>query len=125
MAARAVLLAEADQPGAPTLQLCADVPPHWLGQGWEAHGLLTAHGRVAYAVRWHGDHAALLWERQPWYDAPPVRITAPALDPTWSSTDPTGEALLGPVALPAPDGPPPSGVTTPVTLSPMPPRDPG
>jgi hypothetical protein len=125
MAARALLLAEADQPGVPAVQLCADVPEHWLGQGWEAHDLLTAHGRVSYAVRWHGDRAALLWERQPWRGSAPVRITAPVLDPTWSSEEPTGEALLGPVALPTADGPPAQGVTTPVTLSPTPPREPG
>jgi hypothetical protein len=123
MAVRSLLLAEADADGVGVVQLCAEVPEHWLGQGWEVHGLTTAHGRVSYAVRWHGDRAALLWERQPWAGAAPVRLTAPGLDPTWSTTEPTGEALLGPIALPTPDGPPAQGVTTPVTLSPTPPRE--
>jgi len=42
-------------------------------------------------VRWHGDRPALLWE------APPgARVTAPGLDPTWSSDAASGEVLLGP-----------------------------
>jgi hypothetical protein len=34
-----------------------------------------------------------------------VTLTAPGLDPSWSTTDPRGEALLGPV--PPPPAPPP------------------
>jgi hypothetical protein len=40
-------------------------------------------------VRWHGARPALLW------DVPPgTRVRAPALDPTWSSTKASSEALL-------------------------------
>jgi hypothetical protein len=46
-------------------------------------------GRVSCSVRWHGPRPALLW------DAPAdVTVRAPALDPAWSSTEATGEALL-------------------------------
>jgi hypothetical protein len=118
-----VLLAGETEGAEPGLQLSPKVPVEWLGQGWEAHDLPTAHGRLSYAVRWHGDRPALLWELAPWPDAPPVRITAPGLDPSWSASEPTGEALLSPVALPEP--PPTSGVSTPVTLERRPPKDPG
>jgi hypothetical protein len=41
-------------------------------------------------VRWHGDRPALLWSVPAG-----TRISAPGLDPEWSSADPQGEALLG------------------------------
>jgi hypothetical protein len=71
------------------------VPDEWLGQGIEVHDAPTDHGLVSWAVRWHGDRPALLW------DAPVgVRVTAPGLDPTWSSDKGKGDALLSPVAPP-------------------------
>ena len=39
----------------------------------------------------------LLWEVDPHPGLPAVRLTAPGLEPSWSTTDPRGEALLGPV----------------------------
>jgi hypothetical protein len=49
-------------------------------------------GRLSYSVRWHGEHPALLWEiSEP---APGVTLTAPALDPAWSTTELAGETLL-------------------------------
>jgi hypothetical protein len=69
--------------------LLAELPPAWLGQGIEVHAAPTRYGPVSYAVRWHGERPALLW------DAPPgVRLTAPGLDPTWSSDEPAGDTLL-------------------------------
>jgi hypothetical protein len=43
-----------------------------------------------------------LWELTPHgdLDATPVRLTAPGLDPTWSSTELRGEALLSAYDLP-------------------------
>ena len=49
----------------PTLALSSLVPADWYGQGWEVHDAPTAHGTVSYAVRWHGDRVALLWEVDP------------------------------------------------------------
>jgi hypothetical protein len=101
------------------LALSPDVPDAWLGQGWEVHGLPTAHGRLSYAIRWHGERPALLWELEPHAGLPPVRLTAPALDPGWSSTEPEGEALLAAVAVP--ERPRARrGLTIPVTIQPMP-----
>lgn len=79
------------------LVLGSVVPDAWLGQSWSVQGLPTTVGMLGYAVRWHGDRAALLWELEPWPGQGPVRIRAPCLDPAWSTDQPRGEALLGPV----------------------------
>jgi hypothetical protein len=79
------------------LVLCGAVPTGWLGQGWEVHDAPTALGRLGFAVRWHGDRPALLWELEPHADLGQIRITAPGLDPSWSGDQLAGEALLGPV----------------------------
>jgi hypothetical protein len=81
--------------GIPGVAMCNVVPDEWLGQGIEVHDAPTSFGPVSFAVRWHGDRPALLW------DGPAgVRFTAPGLDPTWSSDRPKGDALLSPVAPP-------------------------
>lgn len=96
------------------------VPESWLGQGWELHDAPTRHGRLSFAVRWHGDRPALLWELVPHEGAGPVRLTIPGLDPAWSTVDVSGEALLAPVAVP--DKGPRRGLTIPVSIEPMPRR---
>jgi hypothetical protein len=91
-----------EMPGVPGgVALASLVPDGWYGRGWEVHDAPTAAGHVSYAVRWHGDRAALLWEVTPHVSGQPVRLTAPGLDPAWSTTDRRGEALLGPVPAPA------------------------
>ncbi|HEX2038539.1 MAG TPA: hypothetical protein VHF47_02280 [Acidimicrobiales bacterium] len=83
------------------LALCSMLPDAWASEGIEVHDAPTHAGRLSFAVRRHGDRPALLWELQPHPDITrPVPITAPGLDPTWSSTDLRGEALLsgGPLA---------------------------
>ncbi|HVV36450.1 MAG TPA: hypothetical protein VHC63_07575 [Acidimicrobiales bacterium] len=65
-------------------------PAAWRGRSVDVANLPTNRGPVSFALRWHGDHPALLWE------APPkVSVRAPAFDPDWSSTEPSGEVLLG------------------------------
>nr|MBA3654738.1 hypothetical protein [Actinomycetota bacterium] len=81
------------------LALCTMLPAAWQGQPIEVHDAPTYFGRLSFVLRWHGDRPALLWELDKRNDAP-VRITAPGLDPTWSTTDPRGDALLGPVGVP-------------------------
>jgi hypothetical protein len=83
--------------------LASLVPDGWYGRGWEVHDAPTAVGQVSYAVRWHGDRAALLWEVTPHPGVGEIRLTAPGIDPSWSTTERRGEALLGPVV--APPGP--------------------
>jgi hypothetical protein len=83
--------------------LASLVPDGWYGRAWEVHDAPTAAGGVSYAVRWHGDRAALLWEVTPHPGIGKIRLTAPGIDPSWSTDERHGEALLGPVA--APPGP--------------------
>ena len=46
---------------------------------------------ISYAVRWHGERPALLWD----IDGPTgVRVVASAIDKTFSSTEIRGETLL-------------------------------
>jgi hypothetical protein len=103
------------------LTLCSSVPEGWLGQGWELHDAPTRHGRLSFAVRWHGERPALLWERVS-LGGGPVALTIPGLDPAWSTTDAVGEALLAPVVLP--ERAPRRGLTIPVEIEPMPGRQP-
>lgn len=81
--------------GRTDLEVLAVLPPDWSGGAVEAHDLPTQAGRFGFAVRWHGDRPALLWELE---GSGPVRITSPGLDPGWSTTEPVGEALLDPFA---------------------------
>jgi hypothetical protein len=62
------------------------------GVDLEVHDAPTRHGVVSFALRWHGDRPALLWDVR---DAPrPVELRAPVLAPGWSTTAPAGESLL-------------------------------
>jgi hypothetical protein len=80
------------------------VAREWFGQGIELHDAPTSLGSFGFAVRWHGERPALLWELDPADPGQPVRIEAPGLDPSWSSTEPVGEALLQPAPLPVDEG---------------------
>jgi hypothetical protein len=76
------------------------------GAPLEVHDAPLRAATVSYAVRWHGDRPALLWDVR---HAPrPVPLVAPGLDPSWSATTPSGEALLAPPAPPAPSPPSPA-----------------
>lgn len=77
----------------------------WWGQGIELHDAPTRFGVLSFAVRWHGDRPALLWDVGPpatavGGDLPVVALTARAIDVSWSSTDRQGECLLAPVPRP-------------------------
>lgn len=73
----------------------------WFGSPVEAHGLRTRWGVASFALRWHGERPALLWEVIPGSGVDPTgagpQFTAPGLDPSWSATGWTGEALLAPM----------------------------
>lgn len=67
------------------------VPPTWLGANFEVHGLPTSsRSTLSFAVRWHGERPALLWEQT----GAPVSLSASAIDTSWRSDAPSGEALL-------------------------------
>ena len=103
------------------LALCSLLPAHWLGAPLEVHDAPTHAGSLSYAVRWHGDRPALLWELVPHGGGAGERLTAPGLDPTWSTTELRGDALLEPVPVPpsppAVAAPEPEAPVTPVRLS--------
>ena len=81
--------------------LSAGIPSAWLGANFEVYGLpIGPSSTVSYAVRWHGERPAVLWE----IDGPVVPLTASAVAPDWSTAEPKGEALW-----PAPAGAAPAG----------------
>jgi len=88
------------RPTATGLALCPVIPAAWVGKGWEAHDVPTAFGRFGYAVRWHDDRPAVLWELDPHPGVTELSLRAPGLDPAWSSTAIRGEALFPPMAKP-------------------------
>ena len=76
-----------------TIDICPrGIDESWLGVNFECHKLLaTPLHTISYAVRWHGERPALLWD----IDGPTgVRVVASAIDPSFSSTDIRGETLL-------------------------------
>jgi hypothetical protein len=83
------------------------LPPAWFGASLEAHEVEVGGGwRLSFALRWHGERPALLWEWAGGPDAAPERVLAGGgLDPGWSATTASGEALLGiPPGAPLPSG---------------------
>ncbi len=94
------------------LALCSMLPEAWAGQNLEVHDAPTHEGLLSFAVRWHGDRPALLWDLRPHAGRAggPTRLTAPGLDPAWSTREAKGEALLAAGALPPrPPEPAPEG----------------
>lgn len=66
------------------------IPEAWRGAELEGHGLVAgARATVSFAVRWHGPRPAVLWH----VDGGPIELTAPAVDPSWRTTQARGEAL--------------------------------
>jgi hypothetical protein len=86
---RQLLVRETPEGG---VALATMFPPEWAGQSVEVHDAPTHHGRVSYALRWHGDRPALLWQ----CERPGVTVTVPGLDRAFSTIEPSGEALLAP-----------------------------
>jgi hypothetical protein len=75
-----------------SVALATIFPPEWTGQPVEVHDAPTHAGRVSYALRWHGDRPALLWQ----CERPGVTLTVPGLDRSFSTAEQSGEALLSP-----------------------------
>ena len=62
------------------------------GVDFEIRDAPTRHGRISVALRWHGEHPALLWEV-----SDPTRsfeLRVPGLAAEWSTREPVGETLL-------------------------------
>ena len=83
------------------LVLLPTFPGGWYGSGVEVHDLPTAHGRLSYAVRWHGARPALLWDLEPRSGAAAgVTLRITGLDAGWSTRERRGDALLADVDPP-------------------------
>jgi len=94
-AVRAVVARDDDE----TVALLGDWPPEWIGAPIDVRDAPTRRGPVSCSVRWHDARPALLW------DGPAdTTFTAPGLDPTWSSREPRGEALLAEFRRPSAGG---------------------
>ena len=101
------------------LALSPIVPDAWLGQGWEVHDLPTAYGRLSFAIRWHGERPALLWELEPHDGIGPVRLTTPDARPGVVDHR-AGRARRCSRRCRCPSGPSQRrGLTIPVTIEPM------
>jgi hypothetical protein len=88
---RGVLLFESIVPE--LLVLPSGIGP-WDRQPVELHRAPTAFGSFSYALRWHGERPALLWELDAHEGVGTVTIRAPRLDRSWSSDARTGEELV-------------------------------
>lgn len=80
------------------LAMCSMVPEQWRGQNIEVHDAPTAFGTLSFAVRWHGDRPALLWDLEAVARSGEVRLTAPGLDASWWTSETRGETLLSPAS---------------------------
>ncbi|MFK8023257.1 MAG: hypothetical protein AB8G26_04760 [Ilumatobacter sp.] len=74
------------------------IPNLWLGSNFEVHGLPTSpRSTVSFAVRWHGERPAVLWEQDLGADPTDaqalIELSAPDIDPEWTTTEASGEAL--------------------------------
>jgi hypothetical protein len=68
--------------------------PSLLGARVAMHHASSPFGKVSVAIRWHGERPALLWEVAA-APADEVVLRCSVLDPQWSTTAHSGEALLG------------------------------
>lgn len=66
------------------------MPPDWLGQSVDVYGVPTVPGSaVSFAIRWHGERPAVLWEQT----GEGVELCAPVVAPDWRSEEIKGETL--------------------------------
>ena len=79
------------QPDSSTVALFPGYTSKWFNVPVEVSSMPTSNGEVGYAVRWHGDRPALLWEGKMNLQ---TTFTSPGFDPAWQSNEARGEALL-------------------------------
>jgi hypothetical protein len=90
---RCVRAVSADEAGGVAIELFAPgFPPSWRGVDGNVEGVCAGpQHTLSFAMRWHGERLAVLWECT---GPAPVTIVAPRLDPAWSVTGTRGDALL-------------------------------
>ena len=70
------------------------MPTSWLGSNFEVHGVPTSPvTTVSFAVRWHGERPAVLWEQHTTDDAALMELWAPDVDANWRTSEASGEML--------------------------------
>jgi hypothetical protein len=80
----------------PAIALCTMLPDAWVGEDLEVRNAPTHGGPLSFALTWEGHQPVLRWDLRRHPDLPgPVVLSAPGLDPSWSSTDASGQAWLG------------------------------
>lgn len=85
---RRLVLREVDD----TVWLAPGIHNAWLGRSVDVTDLPISGGeRISYSIRWHGARPAVLWEID---GDRPRRLCAPGIDPSFESTDHSGEILL-------------------------------
>ncbi len=68
------------------------IPEPWWGAHFECHGIVAdPRHQLSYAIRWHGERPALLWEMS---GEPGIVIAGGLMNEQWHSTDMSGETLL-------------------------------
>jgi len=92
-----------DDSDAAVLRVAPGFPASWWGQPVEVYDLPTRSGLLSYALRWHGERPALLWDvRDP--AARDLSVSCPGLDPAWRAQGARGDALLDAPSTVAPPG---------------------
>ncbi len=92
-----------EQRGARGYEIFPDgIPAAWWGINCEMHGLPIGEpgsgpksvpaSTISFAIRWHGDRPAVLWE----ITGEPVKLSSPAAEPDWRTDGLRGEALWPP-----------------------------
>ncbi len=102
---RATLVTERGVGATAALDLLPGHRGAWRGGNTEVIDLPTVFGPLSYAIRWHGERPALLWDLR---SSGPVTLRCSALDATWSTTEGRGETLLS-GQREAPERPPAAG----------------
>jgi len=70
--------------------LPSGLPAAWMGEHFEVYGLPTGTGgTTSFALRWHGERPAVLWEQTP----PNGVLTSPVMAAEWRTDQPKGETL--------------------------------
>jgi hypothetical protein len=80
----------------PSLALCSMLPKAWWGEELEVQNAPTHAGPLSFALTWESGRPLLRWDLRRHPDLTgDVVISAPGLDPSWSSTKASGKARLG------------------------------
>jgi hypothetical protein len=74
-----------------TVDLLPGLPRAWAGEPVDVYRLPVGAGELGFALRWHGDRPAFLWQT-----TAPIVLSSRRLDQSWSTDASRGEALLTP-----------------------------